>query len=126
MSLSNNPLRSTFLLNHDEPTAPFEVTLLPERAGVVRAVLSGDLDYLSVPALNEALKETLADPALRELILDLDNITYLSGAGLGAMVALRHALHDRGGELFLNRCQGQVLRILQVTRLVYFFKVLPE
>jgi anti-anti-sigma factor len=106
--------------------APFQVTLSTPRAGRVRAALSGDLDYLSVPRLNAALKTTLDMPNLRELILDLSEITYLSGAGLGAMVALRHTLREKEAEFYLSGCQGQVLRILQVTRLIFFFQILSD
>ncbi len=113
-------------MSDTESMVPFQVTLSTPRVGTVRAALSGDLDYLSVPYLNDALKATMTVPNLRELILDLSDITYLSGAGLGAMVALRHTLREKDAELYLSGCHGQVLRILQVTRLVFFFQLLSD
>jgi anti-anti-sigma factor len=119
-------MRSAPSLSDTDSAVPFQVEIATPRAGVIHAVLSGDLDYLNVPRLNDALKTILAKPELRELILDLSGITYLSGAGLGAMVALRHSLREKDAELFLSGCRGQVLRILQVTRLVFFFQMLSE
>jgi N-acetylglucosaminyldiphosphoundecaprenol N-acetyl-beta-D-mannosaminyltransferase len=55
------------------------------------------------------------------LVLDFAKTTFLSSAGLAAMLQLSREAQSRGGEVRLASCSGDVLRTIQLTR---FDKVL--
>nr|WP_239521783.1 STAS domain-containing protein [Geodermatophilus sabuli] len=73
----------------------------------VRLTVTGEVDSSSAPALRAALDTALAGGA-RELVVDLDRVTFLDSAGLCVLAAA----HRRSDE------QGFVLRVLASTRAV--------
>ena len=89
-----------------------DVTVRQER-GVVIATVAGDIDISTVTELREQLFK-LADTG-RTLIVDLNRVTFIDSAGLGAMVgAYRHAI-ARGGTLHAVCSRPQIRRLLWLT-----------
>jgi anti-sigma B factor antagonist len=81
----------------------------------------GELDIATVPTLTARL-DALGPADMRDLILDLDRVEYISAAGLRALLHLRHRVESRGGRLCLVSRRPQILRLMRVTDLD---KVLP-
>jgi anti-sigma B factor antagonist len=71
------------------PNTPFQVTAHPEGDATV-LVVSGDIDLVSAPLFDNALRECLQHrPAL--LVVDLTAVTFLSSAGISALALARRA-----------------------------------
>lgn len=76
-----------------------------------RAALSGELDILTVPRLEEALATSTDGGAL---ILEVADLTFIDSTGLRAIVRLagrREAL----GPVILSRPTPHVLEVLQIS-----------
>jgi anti-sigma B factor antagonist len=79
----------------------------------VIAAVAGDIDISTVTRLRERLFD-LADSG-RTLIVDLNRVTFIDSAGLGALVgAARHAA-ARGGSLHAVCARPQTRRLLWLT-----------
>ena len=81
--------------------------------GVVIAAVTGDIDIATADELRERLLE-LADTG-GTLIVDLNRVTFIDSAGLGALDgAYRHAT-ARGGTLHAVCSRPQIRRLLWLT-----------
>lgn len=78
--------------------------------GVVVGAVSGDIDLSTVAGLRDRLLE-LAD-AGEPLILDLDQVTFMDSAGLGALVAVARRAATHGTALHAVCSRPQTRKLL--------------
>jgi len=89
-----------------------DITVRDER-GVVVAAVAGEIDITSVAQLRERLYE-LADNG-GTLIVDLNRVTFIDSAGLGALVGTARRAAENGGSLYAVCAQPQPRRLLWLT-----------
>jgi anti-anti-sigma factor len=80
--------------------------------GRVRLHLRGGLDGESSRALRDGLC-ALTTVEAREVVIDLSNVTYLDGSGVGALSFLFKRLTARGRRLTISGVAGQPLAMLR-------------
>lgn len=69
--------------------------------------------------------EQLADRALSPIVVDLTEVSFISSAGLGALISARLKGRRHGGQIHLVNPQPAVLRVLETTQLTRVFDVFP-
>jgi anti-anti-sigma factor len=83
-------------------------------------VVSGEVDIATVePFLKEAL--ACLDQAVDICEIDLGGVTFIDSSGLGALVRIRNAAHERGKRLVLTNVPPAVHRLFEVTGLAEAF-----
>jgi anti-anti-sigma factor len=86
--------------------------------------LSGRLDAITSPILEERLKPLLDDPAgVKHLILDGAGLSYVSSAGLRVFLMAQRQLAARGGNLAFAALTSQVLELFQLAGLQELFVI---
>ena len=88
------------------------ITVRRER-GVVVAAVTGDIDLSTVGPLRERLSE-LADSG-ETLIVDLNRVTFIDSAGLGALVGAARRAAAHGGSLHAVCARPQTRKLLWLT-----------
>jgi anti-sigma B factor antagonist len=88
------------------------ITVRRER-GVVIAAVAGEIDISTVAPLRKRLFE-LADGG-GTLIIDLNRVTFIDSAGLGALVGTARRIAVHGGSLHAVCAQRQVRKLLWMT-----------
>lgn len=78
----------------------------------VRLHLRGGLDSEASRAIRDSLTD-LAVVEAREVVIDLSNVTFIDGSGLGAISFLFKRLAARGRRLTLTGASGQPLAMLR-------------
>ena len=73
-------------------------------------------------ALRETVKSMLA-AGKKKIVLDMEQVTYIDSAGLGALVAAHHSARTQGASLKLSHLGVKFKEILQVTKLLTVFDV---
>jgi anti-sigma B factor antagonist len=73
-------------------------------------------------ALREQIKGMLA-AGQKKIVLNLNDVTYIDSAGLGALVAAHHSARMQGASLKLAHLGSKFQEILQVTKLLTVFEV---
>jgi len=73
-------------------------------------------------ALRERLKSLLADNK-KHIVLNMNNVTYIDSAGLGALVAAHHSARSQDVALKLSNLGSKFQEVLQVTKLLTVFEV---
>lgn len=86
--------------------------------------LSGRLDAITAPVLEERLKPLLDDPAgAKHLILDGAGLAYVSSAGLRVFLLVQRQLGSRGGGLAFAGLTNQVHDLFQLAGLQELFVI---
>ncbi len=73
-------------------------------------------------ALRERVKSLLAANK-KDIVLNMDNVTYIDSAGLGALVAAHHSARSQNASLKLSNLGSKFQEVLQVTKLLTVFEV---
>jgi anti-anti-sigma factor len=76
--------------------------------------LSGELCIAELPALRERL-ETLVAGGVREIVLDLTDVTLLTAAALRVFGTTEQRLREHGGTLKLRNPGTLARRVLEIT-----------
>jgi anti-sigma B factor antagonist len=74
--------------------------------------LSGRLDTTTAPELENELNRDL--PAVRELVLDMDNLEYISSAGLRVLLSAQKIMNKQGS-MRLTGVRDVIMDIFEVT-----------
>jgi anti-sigma B factor antagonist len=78
--------------------------------------VAGELDMDTRPQLRNVLDE-LADEGVRQLVLDMTDLTFMDSSGLGLLVEVLKRLRDVGGRLSLASVQPSVRNVLTLSAL---------
>ena len=89
-----------------------DIAVRSERGCVIAAV-TGEIDISTVGELRECLFE-LAEGS-EPLIVDLDRVTFIDSAGLGALVGTSRRAAEHGGSLRAVCTQPQTKKLLWMT-----------
>ncbi len=74
--------------------------------------LTGRLDTLTSPQLEEALKEVPEDT--NELVLDLKELEYVSSAGLRVFLNAQKSMAEKG-TMILKNVNEEIMEVLEMT-----------
>ncbi|MBR4720224.1 MAG: STAS domain-containing protein [Clostridia bacterium] len=74
--------------------------------------LSGRLDTVSAPQLEEELKASIGD--VTELILDISNLEYMSSAGLRILLSAQKTMNAKG-KMIVKNVNDTIMEIFEVT-----------
>lgn len=88
------------------------VTVRSERGAVIAAV-TGEIDISTVAPLRERLFELANSGGM--LIIDLNEVTFIDSAGLGALVGTARRAAEHGGSLHAVCAQPQPRKLLWTT-----------
>jgi anti-anti-sigma factor len=83
----------------------------------LEVALVGELDMAATFKLESDVERLLAAGEVRRLVLDLEGLTFIDSAGLGALLAIRDRTQDLGIEMALTNISARVRRILDLSGL---------
>ena len=67
--------------------------------------------------------ETVLQGGRRHVAVDLAGLSYISSAGVGALLRLAGLFRDRNGEVVLCGAKGVVKSVLEITRVSSLFRM---
>ncbi|MEL7609983.1 MAG: anti-sigma factor antagonist [Bacillota bacterium] len=79
--------------------------------------LSGELDHHSAEIIRAQIDALLIDPGIRELILDMKNVTFMDSSGLGVILGRYRKMAERGGNVGIRNASASVDRVLRMSGL---------
>lgn len=115
--------RSVVAVNSYDPDSlpSAEELLVVERARIGEAVvitLTGDVDSATAPRLRQVVLDALATPDAGPVVIDMTDVSFLSSAGLGALIDAHHDADQHGEPLRVVVDHARpVLRPLQLSGL---------
>ena len=80
--------------------------------GILTLVIEGRLDTVTAPELEKVVNEETAD--VRELILDMKGLEYISSAGLRVLLAAQKKMNKQGSMKLKGVCDA-VMEVFEMT-----------
>lgn len=77
--------------------------------------LSGELDHHNAEQTRIMLDTLLRDISVRELVLDMQGVTFMDSAGLGVVLGRYRTITLRGGRIVLRGVQPAIDRIFKMS-----------
>jgi anti-anti-sigma factor len=95
-------------------SAPFDIH---ESAhdGVVRLVLSGEVDLAAIPAIRDEVGRHLRVDSVTHIVVDLSAVTFLDSSGIGILVGCQRQATEAGKIYQVVNAHGRVADVLELT-----------
>jgi anti-anti-sigma factor len=88
--------------------------IITERApGVLSAALSGSLDANTHMILDQQMESALKS-APKTIVIDMENLKFISSIGLRVIAKIKKALKESGGTLMLVNLQPQIKEVFNI------------
>jgi len=85
------------------------------------------LDEQNIANIGEKLMDLVEKEGARKVVLNFENVDYLSSAALGKLINLHKRLVlQLKGQLILCNIRDQIFEVFHITRLDKFFKIVKE
>jgi anti-sigma B factor antagonist len=95
--------------------APLTLTAHIEGAGVIRVAAAGEIDMSNCETLRDRITATFAGNQLTELVIDLDQVSFLDSTGIDVLVAGWRTAQRAATDYRVINAHGTVLRVLEIT-----------
>ncbi|WP_392543259.1 STAS domain-containing protein [Oryzobacter telluris] len=100
-----------------------ELSVTTSRQGEVTVVtVAGEVDVYTAAQLRAALDEEVAADHV-QLVVDLDDVTFLDSTGLGVLVGRLKLVRNQSGWLRLVCSNERILRVFRITGLDKVFGI---
>ena len=86
----------------------------------------GELTEDTLGAFKEVVDHQLLEDAVVDVIVDMEEITFVDSTVLEYLLELQDTLHEKFGQVRLARCDRNVTTILEMTRLNLVFEVFSD
>lgn len=107
---------------------PFEIECVESPSGpaaMVEVRVSGYLDAQTVISFEHTIEQLLQRQHTR-FLMDLGALTYISSAGIGALMVLLQQLRRREGEMVILQPSPKVHKILDLLGFTQIFRILAD
>ena len=91
--------------------------------GKVIVSLSGRIDVISANEIETELIELVDSESAKYMVMNLENVEYMSSSGFRVAIAVLRNLKEKGGSLKLCCVQEEVLRVFDVIELTPLFEI---
>ncbi len=88
--------------------------------------VGGDLTEDSLNAFRQAVDHQLAGEGVVDLVLNMEKLQFIDSLGLEYLLELQERLNERFGQVKLLKCDENVRKIMQITRLDRTFEMCAE
>lgn len=94
---------------------PLRTSVTQPQPGTVVLDVRGEIDTLTAPPLEQALRDLLTAQEADRLVVDLSGVTFLASSGLAVLIRAAHRASERRLRLRLVTASRAVRRPLQIT-----------
>lgn len=88
--------------------------------------LSGEVDLYNANKIKDNISTHLKNSTARNIIINLDEVTYIDSTGIGTLISIRQIISGARGELRLIHVTNSVKKIFELTKLNMLFKILDD
>jgi len=96
-----------------------------ENGGVIVLYIKGYLDAHTAPNLEEAFQK-LVDEKKYNIIVNFQDLTYISSAGLGVFMGFIEDIRKNGGDIKLSNMKPKIFRVFDLLGFPTLYDILDE
>jgi len=97
-----------------------EVTVTPKQ---LQVILSGNIYVEDAQAIRESLIGYI-DQGNSSISIDLSDVDYIDGSGLGALALVNKQAQMKGGRVEIKGLRGRIKELFELTRLNKVFEII--
>ncbi len=86
----------------------------------------GELTEDTLGAFKEVVEHQLEDDAVVDVIVDMEDIAFVDSTVLEYLLDLQDSLHEKFGQVRLAKCDENITKILEMTRLDLVFEIFSD
>lgn len=87
-----------------------------EHVGTTLVVkVGGEIDHHTAAELREEIDREITRHHIKNLIFDLDKLTFMDSSGIGVIIGRYKQIKARGGKTMIIRVKPQVDKILEIS-----------
>jgi anti-sigma B factor antagonist len=106
------------------PTNPVQITSKSVGNSIVITLASAQiLEDAEIAALEQSLLEAIKNSNVVNIVLNFENVSFLSSAVLRVLIKVNAAVGERKGQLRLCSISPQLLEVFKITRLNKVFDI---
>ena len=94
------------------------------RQGTLLVRLTGELDHFSAQKVRRELDLLIADPGVKRLVMDLEEMTFMDSSGIGVILGRYRALNERGGSVAVKNMNPQVEKVFLLSGMNQVIKMI--
>jgi anti-sigma B factor antagonist len=87
--------------------------------------VAGEIDVYTAPLLREVLDKQVA-AGRTNLVVDLENVTFMDSTGLGVLVGRLKLVRGQNGSLRIVTAEDRILKVFKITGLDKVFHIYPS
>jgi anti-anti-sigma factor len=96
----------------------FSIDRHPVNDGVLRLALTGEVDLANSDVLADAISTAIKTWSVAEVVVDLDQVTFLDSTGISVLMTGYNLAADYGVAYFVVNPHDLVRRTLHITRVL--------
>ena len=93
-----------------------------EKNAVIILDINGEIDLYNAPDIKDTIKQ-LIDEGKRQIIINLEKVSYLDSSGIGVLISSLSNLKKVGGALKIINVYASVKKVFELTKLTSFFDI---
>jgi anti-sigma B factor antagonist len=109
-----------------DPTPPQISTKHIENSIVITLMMPQILEEEEIVALEQAILEEIKDANVLNIVLNFENVIFLSSAVLRVLIRLNTAINERHGQLRLCSIDEKIFEVFKITRLNKVFAIYKD
>jgi anti-sigma B factor antagonist len=96
---------------------------ITEEGNTITAVFDGRLDTVAAQQIEETITPLL-EHADQNIILDCEDMPFISSSGLRIFLKIRKEVAAKGGKMMLRKINPDVLQVFKMTKLDDIFEII--
>ena len=97
-----------------------------EKATIVTLTDEKILEENDIRAVQESIMSVIDESERMNLVVDFQNVRFLSSSVLGLLIRISKRIYERDGELRLCNINPKIHEIFKITRLTKVFDIYPD
>jgi anti-sigma B factor antagonist len=86
----------------------------------------GELTEDTLGAFREVVEHQLKEDAVVDVIIDMEDVAFLDSTVLEYLLDLQDSLHEKFGQVRMAKCDQNIAKILEMTRLDMVFELFDD
>jgi anti-sigma B factor antagonist len=86
----------------------------------------GELTEDTLGAFREVVEHQLEEDAVVDVIIDMEDVAFLDSTVLEYLLDLQDSLHEKFGQVRMAKCDQNIAKILEMTRLDMVFELFND
>lgn len=100
--------------------------LCKNKSQQTRIYLSGELDHNVAKSAMKSIDELIDEYLPRECVLDLRELSFMDSSGIAVILRTDKHMAQIGGRMWVENCDGQVLRVLDTAGINRIVRILSK